>query len=154
MKVYTLTFKQNLPTSIEKAWDFFSSPQNLATITPSMGFHITSELSDKEKMYPGMLIGYKITPLMGIRMNWLTEITYIEPHKYFIDEQRSGPFAFWHHQHHFRTIDGGVEMADILNYAVPFGPIGRIANALIVETRILEIFRFRQHKTNEIFGVY
>ena len=117
-----------------------------------MGFHITSELSDKDKMYPGILIGYKITPLMGIRMNWLTEITYIDPHKYFVDEQRAGPFAFWHHQHHFRTIGAGVEMTDILNYAVPFGPIGRIANALIVKKRILEIFRFRQMKINQIFG--
>lgn len=119
-----------------------------------MGFHITSKLGDKEEMYPGLLIGYKITPLLGIRMNWLTEITYIEPYKYFVDEQRAGPFSFWHHQHHFRTISGGVEMTDILNYAIPLGPIGRIANTLIVQTRILEIFRFRQLKINEIFGEY
>lgn len=103
-------------------------------------------------MYPGMLIGYKITPLMGIRMEWLTEITHVEHHQYFIDEQRSGPFALWHHQHHFQTSNEGVKMTDILNYAVPFGPIGRIANSLIVKDRILEIFAFRTQKTKEIFG--
>jgi len=108
MKVYTLSFEQSLPISMEKAWDFFSSPRNLATITPSMGFHITSNLKEDQKMYPGMLIGYKITPLMGIRMEWLTEITHVEHHQYFIDEQRSGPFALWHHQHHFQTSNEGV----------------------------------------------
>ncbi len=119
-----------------------------------MGFKITSELSGREKIYPGILIGYEITPLFGIRMNWLTEITYIEPYKYFVDEQRSGPFAFWHHQHHFRITDLGVEMIDILNYAVPLGPVGRIANSLIVKKRILEIFSFRHGKIQEIFGEY
>lgn len=99
-----------------------------------------------------MLIGYKITPLMGIRMEWLTEITHVEHHQYFIDEQRAGPFALWHHQHHFQTSNEGVKMTDILNYAVPFGPIGRIANSLIVKDRILEIFAFRTQKTKEIFG--
>lgn len=154
MKVYTLNFTQNLPISMEEAWDFFSSPRNLATITPSMGFHITSELDEKQKMYSGMLIGYKITPLMGIRMNWLTEITYIEHHRYFIDEQRSGPFSLWHHEHHFRKIEYGIEMTDVLNYAIPLGPIGRMANSLIVRNRILDIFKFRELKTTEIFGSY
>lgn len=119
-----------------------------------MGFDITSDLGEMQKMYSGMLIGYKITPLMGIRMDWLTEITYIEHHKYFIDEQRSGPFSLWHHQHHFRTIERGIEMTDILNYAIPLGPIGRMANSLIVKDRILDIFNFRKLKTQEIFGDY
>jgi ligand-binding SRPBCC domain-containing protein len=154
MKVYTMRFAQNLPTSMEEAWNFFSSPRNLATITPSMGFHITSDLDEKQKMYSGMLIGYKITPLMGIRMNWLTEITYIEHHKYFIDEQRSGPFSLWHHEHHFRQIERGIKMTDILSYGIPFGPIGRIANSLVVKNRILDIFSFRRLKIDEIFGEY
>lgn len=139
---------------MEKAWNFFSSPINLSTITPSMGFHITSEVAEHQKMYPGMLIGYKITPLLGIRMDWLTEITHIEHHKYFIDEQRSGPFALWHHQHHFEATGQGIEMTDILNYALPLGPLGRVANSLIVKDRILEIFSFRKRKTKEIFGEY
>jgi len=87
-------------------------------------------------------------------MDWLIEITYTEHHKYFIDEQRSGSFALWHHQHHVRTINRGIEMTDILKYAIPFGPIGKIANSLIVKERVLEIFNFRKLKTTEIFGDY
>lgn len=152
MKVYSFKFEQKLPINIEEAWDFFSSPRNLARITPSMGFQIISELDENQKMYPGILIGYKITPLMGIKMNWLTEITHIEYHKYFIDEQRFGPFALWHHQHHFKPINTGIEMTDILNYAIPYGFIGRLANTLIVRKRILEIFSYRKQMINEIFG--
>lgn len=154
MKVYSFKFEQKLPINIEEAWGFFSSPRNLARITPSMGFQIISELNENQKMYPGILIGYKITPLMGIKMNWLTEITHIEHHKYFIDEQRFGPFALWHHQHHFKPINNGIEMTDILNYAIPYGFIGRLANSLIVRKRIQEIFNYRKQMINEIFGEY
>lgn len=154
MKVYTLKFTQRLPISIAEAWDFFSSPGNLAKITPSMGFHITSPIDDEQKMYPGILIGYKITPLFGIKMDWLTEITHIEHQRYFIDEQRFGPFALWHHQHHFEAVTRGVEMTDILNYAIPFGFIGQIAHSMLVKDRIMEIFNYRQKKVDELFGIY
>ena len=154
MKIYTQIFKQNVPISIEKAWDFFSSPKNLAKITPEhMGFIITSTYND-EKMYPGMLITYKVSPLLGIPLDWCTEITHVEQHKYFVDEQRFGPYAMWHHQHHFKEIDGGVEMIDIVNYAIPFGFIGRIANSILVESEVKKIFDYRTIKIDEFFGKY
>ena len=154
MKIYTQIFKQNVPISIEKAWDFFSSPKNLAKITPEhMGFIITSNYND-EKMYPGMLITYKVSPLLGIQLDWCTEITHVVDHKYFVDEQRFGPYAMWHHQHHFKEIEGGVEMIDIVNYAIPYGFIGRIANSVIVETEVKKIFEYRTKKIDEFFGKY
>jgi ligand-binding SRPBCC domain-containing protein len=154
MKTYTTLFEQKLPISLEKAWDFFSSPLNLAKITPkSMNFVITSDYTQHTKMYAGMLITYKVSPLMGIKMDWITEITHVKPGEYFIDEQRFGPFALWHHEHHFKAIDGGVLMTDKLVYGVPFGIIGQIANALIVEKQTKDIFNYREKAVEEMFGV-
>jgi len=89
---------------------------------------------------------------MGIKLNWMTEITHVKEKEYFVDEQRFGPFAFWHHEHHFTEIDGGVLMHDILHYSIGFGPIGKIANAITVKKKIKEIFEFRYKKVEEIFG--
>jgi len=151
MKVYTKKYKTTLPISLEEAWDFFSSPKNLAKITPPhMGFIITSEFND-EKMYPGMLITYKVSPLMGIKMDWCTEITHVIDKQYFVDEQRFGPYAMWHHQHHFKVVDGGVEMTDIIDYAVPFGILGRMMNSILISSEIEKIFSFRAEKIKELF---
>ena len=155
MKSHQIIFKQNLPISLDQAWDFFSSPLNLAKITPDdMEFIVTSSLQPDTKMYPGMIFTYKVSPLFGIKLNWMTEITQVEEGKYFIDEQRFGPFKFWHHQHHFKTIDGGVEMTDILTYGLPFGILGEIAHGIMVKNKVKDIFAFREQKVNELFGVY
>ena len=151
MKVYTKEYKTFLPLNIEEAWDFFSSPRNLAKITPEhMGFIITSKFND-EKMYPGMLITYKVSPLMGIQMDWCTEITHVIDKKYFVDEQRFGPYSMWHHQHHFKIVDGGIEMTDIVNYAVPMGILGRMMNSIMISNEIEKIFSFREKKIKELF---
>lgn len=155
MKTYRLEFTQKLPIDLDQAWDFFSSPLNLEEITPKdMTFDVTSPNMDHTKMYPGLIITYKVAPLFGIRLNWVTEITHVKDQEYFIDEQRFGPFAFWHHQHHFKKIDGGVLMHDTLHYAIGFGPIGAIANALIVKNKINGIFKFRYQKVEELFGKF
>jgi len=154
MKSYQVKFSQNLPISLSKAWDFFSSPANLAKITPDdMEFIVTSQGAEG-KMYPGMIITYKVSPLFGVHLSWMTEITQVEPEKYFIDEQRFGPFKFWHHQHHFKSIEGGVEMTDILTYGLPLGFLGRLAHRIMVKNKIKEIFIFREQKVNEMFGTY
>ncbi len=141
-----------LPISIEEAWSFFSDPRNLKTITPDyMGFDITSEFF-KDKMYAGMVITYTVTPLLGIPMKWMTEITQVKEHEFFIDEQRIGPYKIWHHQHHFKAIDGGVEMTDIVNYVRPFGFVGRLVEPVLVRKKLKEIFDYREEKMNEIFG--
>lgn len=144
---------QRLPITLETAWDFFSSPANLKTITPEyMGFEITAGFTPGEKMYAGMLISYRVKPLMGIPMKWVTEITHVRDRSFFVDEQRFGPYALWHHQHHFKKINGGVEMRDIVHYKLPLGPLGQIANALFVSRQVASIFDYRFRKLEQLFG--
>jgi len=155
MNTYHFEFETNLPVPLSTAWDFFSSPVNLAKITPpEMNLVVTSGYTDDSKVYPGLLITYQITPAFGIKLNWVTEISDVKDQEYFIDEQRSGPYALWHHQHHFREIKGGVHMTDILTYALPYGLVGRIANALLVERKVKKIFAYRQLQIEKLFGVY
>ncbi|MCR8561801.1 SRPBCC family protein [Mucilaginibacter sp. BJC16-A38] len=154
MKTYVLKTEQAIPISLEQAWDFFSSPLNLAKITPKeMQFVVTSDYKPETKMYEGMIITYKISPLLGIKMNWMTEITHVKDGEYFVDEQRFGPYALWHHEHHFKTIKGGVLMNDILNYAVPYSFIGTLANKVFVGKQIDKIFKYREQAIREMFGV-
>lgn len=149
--MYTIERIQRIPISLEEAWNFFQNPGNLSKITPSeMGFDILSEVP--EKMYPGLFINYKVSPLFGIKMNWTTEITYVDAPNYFVDEQRVGPYSIWHHEHHFKEIEGGVEMLDRVNYKVPLGILGKLAHPLIVKPKLEEIFDFRIQRVEEIFG--
>lgn len=119
-----------------------------------MKFKVTSPYNSDTKMYPGMIITYHVSPLWGIRMNWVTEITHIKENEYFVDEQRSGPYKLWHHQHHFKEIKGGVQMTDILTYAIPYGPVGVIANKLLVKKQIERIFNYRKKAVVDLFGKY
>lgn len=155
MKLHTLRFEQDLPVPLDQAWEFFSSPANLELITPQkMGFRILSGYQEELTMYPGMIIAYKVTPLLNISVNWVTEITHVKEKEYFIDEQRLGPYAFWHHQHHFQPFNGGVKMTDIVSYAIPYGPLGSLINKMLVRNEILQIFRYREAKVEELFGKF
>lgn len=140
-----------LPVSLDKAWDFFSSPKNLALITPKE-LNLVPVSSLPEAMYPGMFIEYTVRPLFGIPAKWVTEITHVKKKKYFVDEQRVGPYNIWHHQHHFREIPGGVEMTDIVDYRLPLGPAGIILEKLIVGKKVREIFSYRTQRLLELFG--
>lgn len=152
MKVYALQAVQELGISLPEAWDFFSSPYNLKTITPPfMGFDITNDVKG-QKMYPGMIITYKVRPLLNIPLNWMTEITHVQEPHYFVDEQRFGPYAFWHHKHFFKEIPGGVEMTDLVHYAIPFGILGRIALPM-VRGKLKGIFDFRRATLEKMFPV-
>lgn len=119
-----------------------------------MAFEVTSPLSQLEKMYPGMIITYKVSPVLGIKLDWMTEITQVKDQEYFIDEQRFGPYQFWHHQHHFKAITGGVEMNDILTYGIPMGIFGKMANSIFVASKVQQIFDYRKKKVIELFGDY
>ena len=150
----TLIVKQKLPISLQTAWDFLSEPQNLATITPkSMGFEITSK-NEGQNMYPGMIITYKVRPLFNIPVIWVTEITQVREGEFFIDNQKSGPYRFWHHQHFLRETEGGVEMTDIINYKAPFGFIGLLAEKLFINKKVKGIFKYREKKLFELFGKF
>lgn len=147
-----LITKQFLPLSIGEAWDFFSKPENLKEITPdSMGFDITSDYIDEE-MYPGMIITYKVSPLLNIPLDWMTEITHIKKPFYFIDNQKKGPFAVWHHQHHFSETEGGVQMKDIVHYAAPLGILGLPVEKTIIKKRVTNIFDYRYKILEAYFG--
>ncbi len=137
---------------MEQAWDFFSSPANLQRITPAeMGFKIISRFHGL-RMYPGQLIEYKVRPLLGIPVYWMTEITQVQEPVYFIDQQRFGPYTLWHHQHHFKAIPGGVEMTDIVHYRIPLGLLGDLANWLFVKKKLESIFQYRYKAVEELFG--
>jgi len=152
MKVYNLTRTQILPISVAEAWDFFSTPKNLSKITPEhMGFEILY-ISGGEKAYAGQIIRYNVSVLPGIKMHWVTEITQVKEGVHFIDEQRFGPYALWHHQHHFKEVPGGVEMTDEVNYAIPFGILGRLAHSLFVGGEVNRIFDHRYHILEKYFG--
>ncbi|WP_271392916.1 SRPBCC family protein [Aequorivita sinensis] len=151
MKIYTLQAKQKLPITIDEAWEFLSNPKNLKVITPDyMGFDI---LSGSEKpMFAGQIIEYIVTPILGIKTKWVTEITHVVDREYFVDEQRFGPYSLWHHKHFIKEIDGGIEMEDLLHYKLPFGILGQLVHPLLVKPKLDEIFEYRKNKLHELFG--
>jgi len=153
MKIFTLHKKQKLPISKQQAWDFLSDPKNLKSITPDyMSFDI---LRGAEKsMYPGQIIQYIVTPILGIKTKWVTEITHVRDQHYFVDEQRFGPYKLWHHKHFIKEIKGGVEMEDIIDYKIPFGLLGQLLHPYIVRPKIEEIFSYRTQKLEELFVKY
>lgn len=151
-KVYSFKRVQRIPVSLDVIWDFFSTPDNLETITPdNMHFKTISKFHGST-LYPGQVIEYKLSPFLGIKFYWMTEITHVNPKTHFVDEQRFGPYGLWHHQHHFKLIDGGVEMTDIVHYKIPFWFIGDIAHAIFVKKQLQQIFDFRYKKVEELFG--
>lgn len=152
-RIYSLKVVQIIPTTLSIAWDFFSKPDNLKEITPVyMGFAIRSKHRG-DRMYAGQLIENTVKPILGIPLYWMTEITHVEEGKYFIDEQRYGPYSFWHHQHHFKVVEKGIEMTDIVHYKIPFWFIGDIMNAVVVKTQLQKIFNYRKHKVEQLFGI-
>ncbi len=153
MKVYTFHKKQNLPITVDEAWEFLSNPANLKTITPDyMSFDILSGAD--RPMYAGQIIQYIVTPVMGIKTKWVTEITHVMDKKYFVDAQRFGPYSLWHHKHFINEIDGGVEMEDIIDYKIPLGWLGQLAHPILVKPKLEEIFSYRKTKLEALFGKY
>jgi ligand-binding SRPBCC domain-containing protein len=155
MAIYCKKTSQKLPISLEEAWDFLSSPYNLKTITPEhMGFKIKNDVKEGDKMFAGQIIVYDITPFPAYKTEWVTEITHVENLKYFIDEQRFGPYALWHHKHELIAIDGGVLMNDTIHYKIPLGIFGQIANSLFIKKQLETIFNYREEKLEALFGKY
>ena len=144
---------QKLPITIEAAWDFFSDPKNLKTIAPDyMGFDIVAG-ADK-RMYPGQIIEYRVSPLLGIKTTWVTEITHVVDQSYFVDEQRFGPYSLWHHKHFFTPIEDGVSMEDLIHYKAPLGALGNLFTPVIITSKLEEIFNYRTQKLPELFGYH
>ena len=149
--MYQYITKQELPITMEKAWVFLSDPKNLKRITPSyMGFDILSGAD--RSMFPGQIIQYRLTPLLGIPFRWVTEITHVEEGSYFVDEQRFGPYTFWHHKHFIYPTENGVVMEDIVDYKLPLGFLGRFAHLLFVRFKVKQIFNYREKALEQIFN--
>ena len=151
MKIYTHRATQKLPISVSEAWNFLSNPKNLKTITPDyMGFNIVSGAD--RPMFAGQIIQYIVTPVLGIKTKWVTEITHVEDGRYFVDEQRFGPYSLWHHKHFIHEIDGGVEMEDIIDYKLPLGFLGQLAHPFLVKPKLKEIFDYRKEMLTALYG--
>jgi ligand-binding SRPBCC domain-containing protein len=143
--------KQFVKTDLQTCWDFFSSPANLKRITPSyMGFDVKTEVPTQ--MYEGLIIAYTVKPLLGIPVEWVTEITHVKDKLFFVDEQRKGPYTMWHHEHHFKEVEGGVEMTDIVSYIIPLGFLGKLVEPFLVKPKLEEIFAYRFKIVEEVFG--
>ncbi|NNC88238.1 MAG: SRPBCC family protein [Akkermansiaceae bacterium] len=152
MKIHVLEDEQVLPVPPEEAWAFFSDVRNLDEITPDdMGFK-TEYSSGDGPVHPGQIIVHrvKVAPLVWLR--WVTEIKVVDPGRAFVDEQRAGPYRFWHHRHSFEATEGGTLMKDLVHYAMPLGPLGAIPHALFVRKKLESIFRFRREMLERRFG--
>jgi ligand-binding SRPBCC domain-containing protein len=148
--MYQLRRKQLVKTDIDTCWQFFSSPKNLEVITPSyLNFRVLTEVP--KEMYEGLLISYKVSPLFNVPLNWVTEITHVKEGEFFVDEQRIGPYTLWHHEHHFKKVEDGIEMIDIVSYVLPFGWLGRLAHRLFLRKQIEGIFEYRQSIVDSLF---
>ena len=151
MAVHELRKTQFIQKPLDEVWRFFSNPLNLSAITPGyMQFTVTSEIQSGE-IYPGQVITYKVSPLLGIPLFWMTEITHVLPRRMFVDEQRKGPYKLWHHQHHFEEKGDGVLMTDIVHYEAPFWVLGDLATRLFLKSQLEDIFEFRRNRIDEIF---
>lgn len=150
--IHVLETTQTIPVSTEQAWDFFSDPRNLSKITPpELDFTVLTALP--ERIYAGMMIEYRVRPLLGIPARWLTEITHVEPGKFFVDEQRIGPYKIWHHEHHFRPRGADqTEIYDRVTYVLPFGPFGNLVHPFLVKPQLSKIFAYREKVVREMFG--
>lgn len=151
MKIYSLHREQFLPLSLNDAWLFFATPRNLAKITPAdMGFEILSDATEDD-IYEGMQIEYYVRPLFGIKMKWVTRIGKVQAPLIFVDTQLKGPYALWEHTHTFEETEGGVQMKDVVRYAIPMGIFGRLANLLVVRKKLEHIFDYRHNVLNKLF---
>lgn len=150
--IYTLTTQQEFKITIEKAWDYFSSPKNLPEISPAkMGFRITSQVD--AKAYVGQIITYKVGIFPLFKSNWVTEITAVKEQAFFIDEQRFGPYAMWHHEHFFEQMpNGNTQMKDKVSYKMPFGFVGHLAQRLFVKKQLTKIFTYRYKTLEKLFN--
>lgn len=143
MALHRIEHRQVVPVDLDTAWRFFSDPRNLARMTPpEMALIPTGPVPDH--MHAGMIIPYRIRPFPRLSFEWVTEITHVVERQFFVDEQRSGPYAFWHHQHHFREATGGTEVRDVIHYRLPFAPLSDVLLGHLVRRRVNAIFAFRR----------
>ena len=148
-KRYRLERQQVIAAPREQVFEFFSKAENLEKLTPPfLRFRILTSLPIEMKR--DQLIEYRIG-LGGVPMNWLTRISEWQPPQRFVDEQRRGPYRYWHHSHEFEDTDAGTSMRDVVEYELPLGPLGKLAHALLVERLLQRIFDYREQAVRGAF---
>lgn len=151
-RIYSLQSRQLIPAGLNEVWDFFSNSHNLQKLTPpDLNMKVSNEVFGKG-IYPGQVMMYRVKPLLGISLPWMTEITHVSEKQYFVDEQRKGPYKLWHHQHHFEETPKGVQMIDIVHYRLPAGFLGNLAHRMFVKTKLEKIFTYRHQQICALFG--
>lgn len=152
MVIHTFQQTQIIDAPLAECWNFFSNPGNLVRITPpALGIEVITDTGDR--VYAGLLIQYRVRPLFGIPMNWLTEITHVEERRRFVDEQRAGPYRLWHHEHNFSELDRSrTEVKDVVHYVLPFSPLSEVFHRWLVEPELHKIFAYRERETTAIFS--
>jgi ligand-binding SRPBCC domain-containing protein len=151
MKLYTLAQVQHLPIPIDQAWQFFTDPNNLSRITPAwLDLRVVS--ASGASLYPGMIITFRVKPLWQMTYLWVTEITHVDAPHFFVDEMRFGPYRFWQHQHRFTETESGVEVKDVICYAVKGWPFGKILHHALIKPRLDDIFAFRGRILSTLFN--
>lgn len=147
MKVYELRTRVRLPRPRPEVFAFFADAGNLEAITPPwLHFHIVTP--QPIAMHPGALIDYHLR-LRGLPITWKTEITAWDPPRRFVDEQLRGPYRLWVHEHTFEEDGNGTIVNDHVRYAIPFGPLGRLANRVMVARDLRMIFGYREARMRE-----
>jgi ligand-binding SRPBCC domain-containing protein len=151
IRIHRLKSVQRIPATLEDTWNFFSDPGNLSVITPPFLHLKVTQALTAAQAFEGQILTYRVRPLLHIPVSWKTEIMHVRAPLIFIDEQREGPYQVWHHQHHFREVEGGVEMTDLVFYRLPFGIIGAMIHP-VVKRQLMKIFTYRYHRIAEKFG--
>ncbi|MBP1656834.1 MAG: hypothetical protein H6Q31_1435 [Bacteroidetes bacterium] len=150
MKVHVLQRRQVVHQPLETVFEFFSRPENLARLTPeTLAFRILTP--SPVVMKAGTLIDYTIR-VLGMPVRWRTLITSYDTPHIFVDEQLKGPYAFWHHRHTFRSVEGGTEIMDEVHYVVPGGFLAPLVHAILVRPQLQRIFAFRQETIQTVFA--
>lgn len=149
--MYRYEQQQLVPANLDEVWDFFSNPRNLQRLMPDdMSFEMLDDIP--EKMYPGLLLRYRVAPLLGIKLPWTSRIEFVEEKKYFVDTQSEGPFRFWHHEHRFEAVEGGTMVYDLLHYRLPLEPLSKLFHRSIVKKKLDQIFSQRIIRSEQVFG--
>lgn len=152
MAIYRLYYRQVLNLPRDEAWLFFSSPHHLNSITPDF-FTIKPTSEVPEQIYSGLMISYSMKAVLGIPMDWLSEISHCEPLNFFVYEQRIGPFKFWSHEVRLTEMDTGIILEDIVFYAMPLGMIGRLVHQFFIARKLTDIFTTRRAYLAERWGL-
>jgi len=141
MRVHVLERSQRLPRPPPEVFAFFADAHNLEAITPPfLGFEVVTPRPID--MGQGTLIEYRLR-LRGLGLRWLTRIEVWEPGERFVDRQLRGPYRLWHHIHLFEPDGPDTLMRDVVRYAMPLGPLGELARAVLVRRDLERIFDFR-----------